>query len=74
MVPWAMAHNRSPSGRGSNSSQRVTISRWPELMTDARASRRSPMTGTSTLMVYPAVSTPGPATAPAAKVRALSAA
>ena len=39
-----------------------------------RVSRRSPRTDASTLMVYPAVSTSGLATAPAAKVRPLSAA
>jgi hypothetical protein len=40
MMPWAMADKRSPSGCGSISSQPVTMSRWPALMTQARASRR----------------------------------
>ena len=51
MVPWAMADNRSPSGCGSTSSQRVMMSRWPALMTQVQASRRSPRTGASILMV-----------------------
>jgi hypothetical protein len=53
MMPWAIAHKRSASGCGSISSQPVTMSRRPALMTQARASRRSPRTGASTLMGVP---------------------